>query len=408
MTLIMNFSALGQVERTMYLQTEGNVLRLLEQHVGRSRLTECMVVSEDKMDRVFPPHTREINRRAAIKRTRESLEHRVADFLHTYAGNLTEEQLDRLKHAFVQALHEYLLGNHDKARAIIREFMQKEQKMGSHMSVLPDDLFGKLLDQISDISSKVDEYEKDYMTVTAMGCYSGGIVYLCPSRIRRTADLLACRPPAQLLEVVWTHEEMHALMNSNLYPQVSEHIVQTMVAAILDKAGKANALDDMVKLSRRQPEEYGLFAQTPNAELLVNLGPGLKVNQSQRRARSKTLPRSHLGPGLRKSSYTNTKITEFVYDGQSHKVDTWKGLLVELASTLHAEDPSKFDQVVSLRGTKRSYFSTDPRQLDQGCPIPGTSFYVEGYLSANQVVRIARRMVSIYDGNPSGLAIRSH
>jgi hypothetical protein len=359
------------------------------------------------MDRVFPPHTREINRRAATKRTRESLEQKVADLLHTYAGNLTEEQLDLLKHAFVQAAQEYLMGNLEKARAMILEFMQEEQKMGSHMSVLPDNLFGILLERISDIRSKVDEYEKDYMTVTAMGCYSGGRVYLCQSRIRHAAGRLGCHP-AQLLETVWIHEEMHALMNSNLYPQVSEHIVQTMVAAILDKAGKAKVLDDMVKLSRGQPEEYGLFAQPPNAELLANLGLVWKVSKSQWRAGRKSLPRSHLVPGLGKSSYTNTKITEFVYDGQGHKVNTWKGLLVELASTLYAEDPSKFHQVVSLRGTKRPYFSTDPRRLDQACPIPGTSFYVEGYLSANQAVRIARGMVSIYNGDSSGLAIRSH
>ena len=57
-------------------------------------------------------------------------------------------------------------------------------------------------------------------------------------------------------------------MNSNVKGEISEHIVQSMTAAALDKLGMNRHLDAMVELASNQPDAYAFFAQDPNVGLL--------------------------------------------------------------------------------------------------------------------------------------------
>ncbi|MCY3887017.1 MAG: restriction endonuclease subunit R [Chloroflexi bacterium] len=92
------------------------------------------------------------------------------------------------------------------------------------------------------------------------------------------------------------------------------------------------------------------------------------------------------------------KPVAFLLDGQRHEVSTWRQVLVGTCNLLAAEASGSFVQkVLSIRGTKRSYFTTDAESLVRPLELK-SGLFVEGNLSANDCVRVTSRVVRAIRG----------
>ena len=92
------------------------------------------------------------------------------------------------------------------------------------------------------------------------------------------------------------------------------------------------------------------------------------------------------------------KPVAFLLDGQRHEVSTWRQVLVGTCNLLATEASGSFVQKVQpIRGIKRRYFTTDAESLVRPLELK-SSLFVEGNLSANDCVRVTRRVVRAIRG----------
>jgi len=103
-----------------------------------------------------------------------------------------------------------------------------------------------------------------------------------------------------------------------------------------------------------------------------------------------------------KGSSTGKPIGSFTFVGKKHSVNTWKELLVSLATILYGEAEGGFQRVLSLRGRKRVYFTHDPNQLREPVQVAVSGYYVETRWSAdNMLRRCAELLVQLHEAGPS-------
>jgi len=101
--------------------------------------------------------------------------------------------------------------------------------------------------------------------------------------------------------------------------------------------------------------------------------------------------RGHRRPS---ADYTGRPIRGFEFEGNHVPVNTYKGLLIELANILRRRHPQDFDtKVLSFGGRKRRYFSRDAGDLKYAQELEGHNLYVETNLNANLAVGICFDMV---------------
>ena len=91
---------------------------------------------------------------------------------------------------------------------------------------------------------------------------------------------------------------------------------------------------------------------------------------------------------------TGLQPAAFWLDGERHEVDRWVEVLYGVCSRLAAETGAGLGQkVAALRGRDRLYFSQKPDDLHRALPLESAGLYMEGNFSANQCVRISRRVL---------------
>ncbi|MGD0057662.1 MAG: hypothetical protein ABSB83_07475 [Methanomassiliicoccales archaeon] len=281
MTRITNLDFLSNSNQKAYLNVETMVGKdLRASFPGRSTST-CTLLTEEDMDRRCPPKIKEINDSAAARKVWNPYD--LRDMVETYLKesfasakhpvNLSPEQRDRLVSYLVEFILDYLAGrNLERLRRSEDAFVETNPDIIhalGHRGRLAD--FEGMLtfnnQGLREKSEEVEKAKKKFTTFTTMGCYTDGQVYLCPSRIEKASSSNSCILE-EMLEIVWTHEEMHAVLNSDVHPDITEHIAQTMAAAVLERMGKSMVLNTMVRLGAEQPEAYALFSYDPNSRLL--------------------------------------------------------------------------------------------------------------------------------------------
>ena len=281
MTRITNLDFLPNSGQEAYLKVEtmvGNDLRA--SFPGRSTST-CTLLTEEDMDRRCPPKIKEMNDRAAARKVWDSSD--LRDMVETYLkessgfaklyDNLSSEQKDRLVSYLVEYVLDYIAhGDTERLGHIERSSIETVTDI---IDVLGNggvlaDLIGMLTfnnQELKKKSEEVEEAKRRFRIFTTMGCYAHGQVYLCSSRIGKASSSIECTLE-EMLEIVWVHEEMHAVLKSHVHPDITEHIAQTMAAAVLERMGKPMVLNTMVRLGAEQPDVYALFSYDPNSRLL--------------------------------------------------------------------------------------------------------------------------------------------
>ena len=117
--------------------------------------------------------------------------------------------------------------------------------------------------------------------------------------------------------------------------------------------------------------------------------------------------RPRRGPST--ESFTGRRVIAFTLRGARHEVKNWRGLLQGVCDIASAEvGTQRFqDLVIPIRGSTHSYFATERQELRSPLPIQGGAIFVEGHLSANQAVVLARRTLTATLGSDVELAIET-
>ncbi len=111
----------------------------------------------------------------------------------------------------------------------------------------------------------------------------------------------------------------------------------------------------------------------------------------------------------RTESFTGRRVIAFTLRGARHEVKNWRGLLQGVCGIAAAEvGIERFrDLVIPIRGPKRIYFATERQELRSPLPIHGGAMFVEGNVSANRAVDLARRTLAATLGSDVELAIET-
>jgi len=126
-------------------------------------------------------------------------------------------------------------------------------------------------------------------------------------------------------------------------------------------------------------------------------------------ARSSSPPKKHISGHTWRGTedYTNKRVASFSFDGSTYEVRSWKELLMKICEIMLNRHRRGFEQVFGLRGRKRAYFSRNPEELLEARQIKGTDIYVETNLSANSIVRLSKKIISLFGYPEDALVIEA-
>ena len=80
-------------------------------------------------------------------------------------------------------------------------------------------------------------------------------------------------------------------------------------------------------------------------------------------------------------------------------------MLLEICALVAQSQGADFSRVLELKGRTRRYFSHDSRDLFRPAAIADTRFHVETNLSANDIVKLSRKVLSLFSYSEHDLSI---
>ena len=104
-------------------------------------------------------------------------------------------------------------------------------------------------------------------------------------------------------------------------------------------------------------------------------------------------------------SYQGKSISSFVFKKTRYEVKSWKDILIQICNIMLVTHRDRFEQVLSLRGYKRPYFTKNSSELRSPEKINGTDIYVETQLNATDIVKRSRTILSLFGYTKDDLLI---
>lgn len=105
--------------------------------------------------------------------------------------------------------------------------------------------------------------------------------------------------------------------------------------------------------------------------------------------------------------WTFQKPISFSFQGQDHRVNRFKDILLGLASILYESNPAEFwSRVRQLRSSRgKHYYTREPENLQDPREIGQSRIYVETCFSANDVKSRCYELVAAFDIGPDALSV---
>ncbi|MCY4371052.1 MAG: hypothetical protein OXF41_16895 [bacterium] len=91
--------------------------------------------------------------------------------------------------------------------------------------------------------------------------------------------------------------------------------------------------------------------------------------------------------------------------GEDHEVNSWRQVLITVATELHLQHPDSFRRVLDLRGRKRRYASLNPDELRSPALIGSSGTYLETHWSAKDILKRVAELLELFDHSHSDLEI---
>ena len=106
-------------------------------------------------------------------------------------------------------------------------------------------------------------------------------------------------------------------------------------------------------------------------------------------------------------SYAHKSISSFVFKGTRYEVKSWKDMLIQICNIMLATHRDRFEQVLSLVGRKRPYFTRNPNELRIPEMLNGTDIYIETNFGANSIVKLSKDILSLFGYTKNDLSIEA-
>lgn len=113
-------------------------------------------------------------------------------------------------------------------------------------------------------------------------------------------------------------------------------------------------------------------------------------------------------PTTTHDSYTGKSISSFYFRGLRYEVRYWKDMLIKLCEILNTAHGAEFKKILSLRGRKRPYFSSNKDELWEPRKINNTEIFAETNLSANSIVKICFDILAVFGYSTNDLKIEAY
>lgn len=104
---------------------------------------------------------------------------------------------------------------------------------------------------------------------------------------------------------------------------------------------------------------------------------------------------------------TGKSIKSFTFKDKKYEVKYWKDMLLQLCSAVALENKDRFDEILTIAGHQRPFFSRDPGELRAPYQIEGTDIYAEVSFSANGIIRLSKNILSKFGYPETDLSIET-
>ena len=133
--------------------------------------------------------------------------------------------------------------------------------------------------------------------------------------------------------------------------------------------------------------------------------PRTPASSPPRRSRATQQGSAAAAPSKRED-FSGRRPRAFWLHENCYEATRWNEVLRETCDQLAKETGAAFgEQVAHLRGRKRLYFSEEPGTLHMPLQLTHSALYVEGHFSANDCVRLARRVLTAVRGSDDGFRV---
>ena len=105
--------------------------------------------------------------------------------------------------------------------------------------------------------------------------------------------------------------------------------------------------------------------------------------------------------------YTGKSIAAFTFKGIRYPAHSWRDMLLKITNLMISAHREQLDKILNLRGRKRPYFTRNPDELRSPQKINGADVFVETNLSANNVVKLSKDVISLFGYKEDDLSIEA-
>lgn len=108
-----------------------------------------------------------------------------------------------------------------------------------------------------------------------------------------------------------------------------------------------------------------------------------------------------------KEGFLNKKVESITLFGKIYYPQTWREVLLTVATEMYRRHPSDFEQSLNLTGTKMIYFSKHRGELIAPKPIVDSGYYCETNLSSDAIVRRSRELLTLFGHRKEDLELKT-
>jgi hypothetical protein len=94
----------------------------------------------------------------------------------------------------------------------------------------------------------------------------------------------------------------------------------------------------------------------------------------------------------------------YIFEGQKNEVKYWKDMLSKICGIMASRHKERFEDIFTIRGDKNIYFSRNKDELKSPELIEGTDIYVGTAFSKDMLLKIAQKVISLFDYSEDDLS----
>ncbi|HHP7233253.1 MAG TPA: hypothetical protein ACFCUC_01375 [Desulfobacterales bacterium] len=109
-----------------------------------------------------------------------------------------------------------------------------------------------------------------------------------------------------------------------------------------------------------------------------------------------------------KPGYEGQSIESFQFNGRDYEVESWSQFIFKLCNVLVSRHDRDLEKLLWHSVDGRFYFREDPDELRMPLNIEGTNIFVETRLHAEEAVRLAHSVLSMFGYSANELKLKTH